>query len=64
MNILITGATGQLGRELVPRLLERGARLTLLVRDLARAGKLFPGCALVRGDVTACLLYTSDAADE
>ncbi|MEI7527716.1 MAG: NAD-dependent epimerase/dehydratase family protein [Elusimicrobiota bacterium] len=53
MNIFITGATGQLGRELVPRLLARGARLTLLVRGLEKAARLFPGCALVRGDVTA-----------
>ena len=53
MKILITGATGQLGRELVPRLLKRGDRLTLLARDLDKAGKLFPGCELVKGDVTA-----------
>jgi len=52
MKILITGATGQLGRELVPRLLKRGDRLTLLARDLDKAGKLFPGCELVKGDVT------------
>lgn len=53
MNILITGATGHLGRELVPRLLKRGGRLTLLVRDPEKAGKLFPGCELVKGDVTS-----------
>jgi len=53
MKILITGATGQLGRELVPRLLKRRGQVTLLVRDLEKAGKLFPGCALLRGDVLA-----------
>ncbi|MDO8803393.1 MAG: SDR family oxidoreductase [Elusimicrobiota bacterium] len=53
MNILITGATGQLGRELVPRLLKRGDRLTLLVRDTDKAGKMFPGCELIKGDVTS-----------
>lgn len=53
MKILVTGATGQLGRELVPRLLKKGNELTLLARDPAKAGKLFPGCGLVRGDVAA-----------
>lgn len=53
MNILITGATGQLGRELVPRLLARGDSLTLLVRDPEKAGKLFPGCVLAAGDVVS-----------
>lgn len=53
MKILITGSTGQLGRELVPRLLKRGDRLTLLVRDTDKAAKLFPGCELIKGDVTS-----------
>lgn len=52
MKILVTGATGLLGVALVPRLLARGDSLTLLVRDTAKAQRLFPGCGLVRGDVT------------
>jgi nucleoside-diphosphate-sugar epimerase len=52
MRILVTGATGLLGRALVPRLIARGDTLSLLVRDTAKAKQLFPGCDLLRGDVT------------
>lgn len=58
MNILITGATGQLGRQLVPLLLAKGRRPTLLARDPAGAARLFPGCRIVRGDVLAGGLST------
>lgn len=51
MNALVTGATGQLGRELVPRLLALGHKLTLVARDPAKAGRLFPGVPAARGDV-------------
>jgi hypothetical protein len=51
MDILLTGATGQLGREIVPRLLERGDRVKLLARDLAKANGLFPECDLIQGDI-------------
>ncbi|OGO02975.1 MAG: hypothetical protein A2Y72_03415 [Chloroflexi bacterium RBG_13_53_26] len=51
MEILITGATGQLGREVVPRLLKRGDHLKLLVRDVAKAGRMFPDCDLIQGDI-------------
>lgn len=51
MDILVTGATGQLGRQVVPRLLERGNRLKLLVRDVAKANSLFPECDLIQGDI-------------
>lgn len=53
MNILVTGATGQLGRQLVPLLIAQGRRPTLLARDPARAARLFPGSRIVRGDVLA-----------
>ncbi|MDW8357334.1 SDR family oxidoreductase [Thermus sp.] len=36
MTVLVTGATGYVGGRLVPRLLERGHRVRLLVRDPSR----------------------------
>jgi uncharacterized protein YbjT (DUF2867 family) len=39
-RILVTGATGRLGRLLVPRLLTRGARVRVLTRHPARANEL------------------------
>jgi len=51
MDALVTGATGQLGREVVPRLLERGDSLKLLVRDVAKAKGLFPDCEVIQGDI-------------
>ena len=51
MKVLVTGATGQLGREVVARLVGRGHALVLLARDRAKAARMFPGCAVVRGDV-------------
>lgn len=38
MKVLVTGATGYIGGRLVPRLLERGHRVRVLVRDRARLG--------------------------
>jgi len=49
---LVTGATGQLGREEVPRLLGKGNRLKLLARDVDKARQIFPDCEVVRGDIT------------
>ena len=38
MNILVTGATGYVGGRLIPRLLERGHTVRVLVRDPRRIG--------------------------
>jgi uncharacterized protein YbjT (DUF2867 family) len=52
--ILVTGAAGYIGRHLVERLLERGERPRLLVRDVGRVARLFPADTvdLVQGDTT------------
>lgn len=52
MRILVTGATGYIGRLLVPRLLAAGHDVRALARDPERAGpKLPPEVAIVQGDV-------------
>jgi nucleoside-diphosphate-sugar epimerase len=51
MRILLTGSTGQLGREIVTRLLQRGAHLALLARDVPKAQALFPDCDIIAGDI-------------
>ena len=52
--ILITGATGYIGRHLVTRLVSLGERPRCLVRDVQRAAKVLPGdkVELVQGDTT------------
>ena len=51
-TVLVTGATGYIGRRLVPRLLEAGCRVRCLARDAARLqGRPWLGQAeLVAGD--------------
>ncbi len=51
--MLVTGATGYIGGRLVPRLLERGHRVRVLVRDPARLeGRPWRGAVeVVRGDL-------------
>lgn len=49
MNILLTGSTGQLGRALVPKLLDKGYTVYALLRDVKRCPE---GCIPVKGDVT------------
>jgi uncharacterized protein YbjT (DUF2867 family) len=52
--ILITGATGYIGRHLVARLVEKGERPSVLVRDPRRAASILPaeGVEFVQGDTT------------
>src|SRR3954452_20184576 len=50
MTILVTGATGTIGRQIVEQLVSRGADVRALVRDPAKAN--FPaGVTLVQGDL-------------
>jgi uncharacterized protein YbjT (DUF2867 family) len=53
MKVLVTGATGYIGGRLVPRLLEQGHDLRVMVRDPARvAGRPWASSVeVVRGDV-------------
>src|SRR5215212_409377 len=48
--ILITGATGHIGKELIPQLLEAGQSLRVLVRDERKVAHLDPCIARVVGD--------------
>ena len=60
--ILVTGATGQLGRLVVEGLLEKvpAGQVAVAVRSPDKASAW-----AARGvQAEACLLYTSDAADE
>lgn len=45
MKIVITGATGYVGQNLIPLLQKSGADLLLVGRDKAKISRLFPGCA-------------------
>jgi uncharacterized protein YbjT (DUF2867 family) len=52
--ILITGATGYIGRHLIARLVARDERPRCLVRDIERASRILPAdnVELVQGDTT------------
>lgn len=49
MTILVTGATGRVGRHLVDQLIQRGAKVRVLTRDPAKA-KLPEGVEIAQGD--------------
>lgn len=50
-RVLVVGATGGTGHQLVAQSLERGYTVTALVRDPSRMRIEHPGLTLVRGDV-------------
>lgn len=50
-RILIVGATGGTGRQLVAQALERGLAVTVLVRNPAKLGIEHPNLRIVQGDV-------------
>ena len=50
MTILVTGATGTVGRQVVEQLVKRGASVRALVRDPSKV-KLPPDVTLVQGDL-------------
>ncbi len=50
MKILITGATGYVGGQLLPKLLASGHEVTCMVRDPSRAHQRLEGAAVVKGD--------------
>jgi len=50
MRILITGATGGTGREIVREALARGYQVTALARSAADAASLLPGADITEGD--------------
>ncbi|WP_059020914.1 NAD(P)H-binding protein [Mycobacterium sp. M26] len=52
MKILVIGATGGTGRQVVTQALQRGHHVTVLLRDAAAAAD-FPGTEVVVGDVLA-----------
>ena len=51
MHVLVTGATGFVGRHVCARLLTDGHRITAIVRDPRVAARRFPGITAIRGDL-------------
>lgn len=51
-TILVTGATGNVGRAVTARLVAAGAGVRAFVRD-ARAARVLPGAEIAEGDLSA-----------
>lgn len=61
MNVLVTGATGKVGSRFVPRLLQRGHHVKLLVRDAVKADWLHrQGAEVIEGDLLQPDLYRDE----
>ena len=63
MKILITGATGYVGGQLLPRLLESGHEVTCMVRDASRLSHSLEG-AHCRGRCSPARQSASGACRE
>ena len=50
MKILITGATGYVGGQLLPKLVERGHEVACMVRDASRLSRGLRGARVVEAD--------------
>jgi uncharacterized protein YbjT (DUF2867 family) len=50
MRILITGATGYVGGQLLPKLVQAGHEVTCMVRDAARLSPSLKGAHIIEGD--------------
>jgi len=50
MRILITGATGYVGGQLLPRLMEAGHEVACMVRDVSRLDSSLKGARIVEAD--------------
>jgi nucleoside-diphosphate-sugar epimerase len=64
MSILLTGATGYIGTSVLPRLIDAGHSVTVLVRDAAKSAAVeAAGARALVGDVTDSELVTRAAAE-
>ncbi len=61
MNVFLTGATGYIGRHLIPELLRRGHTVRALVRP-ASAGQLVEGAEPVVGDALNAISFAHQIA--
>ena len=60
-RVFVTGATGYIGRRLIPALLARGHEVTALARP-GREAALPPGCKAVAGDAIDAATYQAQVA--